>query len=59
MILLSDHAIKQSSGGQSLLGGLDVHVCRNYFGSQVRDNTSNEWMTVSCVLKPLIAILLL
>jgi glutamine amidotransferase PdxT len=35
MILLSDHAIKQSSGGQSLVGGLDVHVCRNYFGSQV------------------------
>eukprot|EP01036_Dinobryon_divergens_P034320 gene34320-44333_t len=35
MILLSDHAIKQKEGGQSLLGGLDVHVCRNYFGSQI------------------------
>lgn len=35
MILLSDHAIKTADGGQSLLGGLDVHVCRNYFGSQI------------------------
>lgn len=35
MILLSDHAIKQARGGQSLVGGLDVHVCRNFFGSQV------------------------
>ena len=34
MILLSDHAIKQAQGGQSLVGGLDVHVCRNFFGSQ-------------------------
>jgi glutamine amidotransferase PdxT len=35
MILLSDHAIKKADCGQSLIGGLDVHVCRNYFGSQV------------------------
>jgi 5'-phosphate synthase pdxT subunit len=35
MILLSNHAIKQKEGGQSLIGGLDVKVCRNYFGSQV------------------------
>jgi pyridoxal 5'-phosphate synthase pdxT subunit len=35
MILLSDHAIKQAIGGQSLVGGLDVHVCRNFFGSQI------------------------
>ena len=35
MILLSDHAIKQAVGGQSLVGGLDVHVCRNFFGSQI------------------------
>ncbi|KAJ1421271.1 SNO glutamine amidotransferase family-domain-containing protein [Ochromonadaceae sp. CCMP2298] len=35
MILLSDHAIKQARLGQSLVGGLDVHVCRNYFGSQM------------------------
>ena len=35
MILLSDHAIKKAESGQSLVGGLDVYVCRNYFGSQV------------------------
>eukprot|EP01038_Epipyxis_sp_PR26KG_P015466 gene15466-20867_t len=35
MILLSDYAIKQANGGQSLVGGLDVQVCRNYFGSQI------------------------
>ena len=35
MILLSDHAIKTALGGQTLVGGLDVHVCRNYFGSQI------------------------
>lgn len=39
MILLSDHAIKTADGGQSLLGGLDVHVCRNYFGSQIYSTT--------------------
>jgi hypothetical protein len=26
----------QKEGGQPLIGGLDVDVCRNYFGSQVR-----------------------
>ena len=36
MILLSDHAIKQSDDGQSLVGGLDVQVCRNFFGSQMQ-----------------------
>lgn len=35
MILLSDHAIKTKEGGQSLVGGLDAYVCRNYFGSQI------------------------
>ena len=35
MILLSDHAIKQARGGQSIVGGLDDRVCRNFFGSQV------------------------
>ena len=35
MILLSNTAIKKAESGQSLVGGLDVHVCRNYFGSQV------------------------
>jgi pyridoxal 5'-phosphate synthase pdxT subunit len=38
MILLSDHAIKQCEGGQSLVGGLDAYVCRNYFGSQVQSS---------------------
>ena len=35
MILLSDHCIKQAENGQSLVGGLDAHICRNYFGSQI------------------------
>lgn len=35
MILLSNTAIKSKDGGQSLVGGLDVQVCRNYFGSQI------------------------
>jgi 5'-phosphate synthase pdxT subunit len=35
MILLSDHAIKQKGGGQALVGGLDVKICRNYFGAQL------------------------
>ena len=35
MILLSDHCIKQAESGQSLVGGLDAHICRNYFGSQI------------------------
>ena len=39
MILLSDHAIKTADGGQSLVGGLDVHVCRNFFGSQIYSTT--------------------
>jgi 5'-phosphate synthase pdxT subunit len=41
MILLSDHAIKQCEGGQALVGGLDVHVCRNYFGSQLQSKETN------------------
>jgi pyridoxal 5'-phosphate synthase pdxT subunit len=36
MILLSNQAIKQCEGGQALIGGLDVQVCRNYFGSQIQ-----------------------
>lgn len=39
MILLSDHAIKQRTGGQALVGGLDVHVCRNYFGAQIHSTS--------------------
>lgn len=36
MILLSDDAIGVKKGGQALVGGLNVQVCRNYFGAQVR-----------------------
>lgn len=46
MILLSDHAIKQKEGGQSLIGGLDVEVCRNYFGSQVSSSIAIYVITV-------------
>ena len=38
MVLLSDRCVGTSAvieNGQSLIGGLDVLVCRNYFGSQV------------------------
>jgi 5'-phosphate synthase pdxT subunit len=35
MILLSDHAVMQQTGGQALVGGLDVQICRNFFGSQI------------------------
>jgi pyridoxal 5'-phosphate synthase pdxT subunit len=35
MILLAERATNQMQGGQTLLGGLDVTVNRNYFGRQV------------------------
>jgi 5'-phosphate synthase pdxT subunit len=38
MILLADKCVGASAtieGGQSLIGGMDVLVCRNYFGSQI------------------------
>ena len=35
MIMLADRAEGQKEGGQALLGGLDVTVSRNYFGSQL------------------------
>jgi 5'-phosphate synthase pdxT subunit len=35
MILLADRATGQKTGGQPLIGGLDVTVNRNYFGRQV------------------------
>ena len=35
MILLAERADGQKSGGQPLIGGLDVTVSRNYFGRQV------------------------
>ncbi|CAM9786226.1 unnamed protein product [Laminaria digitata] len=34
MILLSDHALMMKKGGQALVGGLNVEICRNYFGAQ-------------------------
>ncbi|CAM9505267.1 unnamed protein product [Ectocarpus fasciculatus] len=34
MILLSARALMQKKGGQSLVGGLNVEICRNYFGAQ-------------------------
>lgn len=34
MILLSDRALHQKEGGQPLVGGLDVTIDRNHFGSQ-------------------------
>lgn len=35
LILLADRANGQKQGGQSLIGGLDITVDRNYFGRQV------------------------
>ena len=35
MIMLADRAEGQKEGGQALVGGLDVTVSRNYFGSQL------------------------
>lgn len=44
MIMLADRASGQKEGGQTLLGGLDVTVNRNYFG---RQNESFEtWLRV-------------
>ena len=35
MILLANEANKTKKGGQELIGGLDITVNRNQFGSQV------------------------
>lgn len=35
MVLLADRVDGQMNGGQALVGGLNIDVCRNYFGSQV------------------------
>ena len=35
LILLADDCVGQKTGGQTLVGGLDCTVCRNYFGAQV------------------------
>ncbi len=42
MILIADRATGQKEGGQTLLGGLDVTVNRNYFGRQV--NSFEAWL---------------
>lgn len=36
MIMLANSAKHAETGGQSLVGGMDVQVSRNFFGSQVR-----------------------
>ncbi|EGZ24750.1 hypothetical protein PHYSODRAFT_484036 [Phytophthora sojae] len=36
MIMLSNQAKHAEEGGQTLIGGLDVEVSRNFFGAQVR-----------------------
>jgi pyridoxal 5'-phosphate synthase pdxT subunit len=41
MILLSNTALLQCNGGQALVGGLDIEVCRNFFGSQVQSCEMN------------------
>jgi 5'-phosphate synthase pdxT subunit len=41
MILLSNSAVPQKTGGQALVGGLDIEVCRNFFGSQVQSCEMN------------------
>lgn len=44
LILLADRAVGQKEDGQPLLGGLDVLVNRNYFGSQV--DSFETWLQV-------------
>jgi 5'-phosphate synthase pdxT subunit len=43
MILVSDRATGQKQGGQTLIGGLDVTVNRNFFGRQV--DSFEAWLT--------------
>jgi hypothetical protein len=38
----------QKAGGQPLIGGLDVEVCRNFFGSQVRRGERWQGGTWAC-----------
>ena len=44
MILLADRAVGQTEDGQPLIGGLDVLVNRNYFGSQ--KDSFETWLQV-------------
>ncbi|CAM9502178.1 unnamed protein product [Chrysoparadoxa australica] len=48
MILLSSKALMTKQGGQSLVGGMDVEVCRNYFGSQISSFEQNLDMSGIC-----------
>eukprot|EP00210_Caulerpa_lentillifera_P002633 g2515.t1 len=36
LILLAERAEGQKQGGQALIGGLDIVVCRNFFGTQIQ-----------------------
>jgi pyridoxal 5'-phosphate synthase pdxT subunit len=51
MILLADRAMMQKEGGQPLIGGLDVEVCRNFFGSQVRTLVASNCVVPLLFLK--------
>lgn len=42
LIFLAERATNQKQGGQALLGGLDVQVARNFFGSQI--NSFETWL---------------
>lgn len=44
LILLADRAVEQKEHGQPLIGGLDVLVNRNYFGSQ--KDSFETWLQV-------------
>jgi len=44
LILLADRAVEQKESGQPLVGGLDVLVNRNYFGSQ--KDSFETWLQV-------------
>ncbi len=44
LILLADRAVGQKADGQPLIGGLDVLVNRNYFGSQ--KDSFETWLQV-------------
>jgi 5'-phosphate synthase pdxT subunit len=47
LILLAERAEGQKQGGQTLIGGLDVTVNRNYFGRQV--DSFQTWLDAPCL----------
>ena len=55
MIMLSNQAVGQKQGGQTLIGGLDVLVERNYFGRQV-DSFETDMFTDALGAEPFRAI---